>query len=232
MKGKTTITITIGIVCLVLTTVMFMQFKTISRIDITALENMQEAELRDEITSWKTRYEDLEKKLEDTKQKIVEYNENITNNQKTAELLTNELNQLTGIIGERAVSGSGIIVQVADSESNLGYVKVYAEDLISLLNELKMSGAEAISINDERIVYNSYIADLGNGFISINGKRMVSPYIIKAIGNPTYLESGLSKKQYGYIDSKNAMGLNVTLQRQDNIVINKYEGDLNFKNVK
>ena len=51
---------------------------------------------------------------------------------------------------------------------------------------------------------------------------MVSPYVVKAIGNPTYLESGLSKKQYGYIDTKLLEGKNVILKREDNIMINKY----------
>lgn len=227
MKGKTTMTITLGLVCLILTAVIFMQFKTISRIDVTALENMQETELRSEITSWKTKCEDIEGKLEKTNEKIAEYNENITNNQKTSELLSNELNQLTGILGERDVSGNGIIVTISDTENK----KVGAEDLISLLNELKMAGAEAISINDERIVYESYVVDLGNGFVSVNGVRIVTPYVVKVIGNPTYLESGLSKKQYGYIDTKKSEGLDITLQRQDGIYINKYSRDLNFEKV-
>ena len=53
--------------------------------------------------------------------------------------------------------------------------------------------------------------------------------MVKAIGDPTYLESGLSKKQYGYIDSKLEEGKDVTLTRQDNIVIEKYNGDLNME---
>ena len=86
MKGKTTMTIIIGLICVILTAVMFEQFKTIRKIDVTALENMQEAELRSEITSWKTKNEEVLKKKEDTDLKIEEYRENITNNQKTSEL--------------------------------------------------------------------------------------------------------------------------------------------------
>lgn len=226
MKGKTTLTLIIGLVCLILTAVMFTQFKTISKIDVTALENMQEAELRSEINSWKTKYEELLKKKEDTDLKIEEYRENITNNQKTSELLENDLNQLTGLIGSRDVSGSGIVVTLEDNE----YRKVNPTDLLELINELKLSGAEAISINDERIVYNSYIVCPNGTFIHVNGVRLMSyPYVVKAIGDPTYLESGLSKKQYGYIDSKKAEGISVKLERKDNITINKYNGDLEFK---
>lgn len=192
MKGKTTMTLIIGLICLILTAVMFMQFKTISKIDVTALENMKEAELKSEIASWKTKYEEVLKKKEDTNLKIEEYRENITNNQKTSELLTNDLNQLTGLIGLRDVTGSGVVITLEDNE----YVKINPTNLLELINELKLSGAEAISINDERIVYNSYVVSPNSTFVQVNGVRLVSPYVVKAIGDPTYLESGLSKKQY------------------------------------
>ncbi len=225
MKGKTTMTIIVGLICLILTAVMFMQFKTISRIDVTALENMQEAELKSEIASWKTKYEEVLKKKEDTNLKIEEYRENITNNQRASELLTNDLNQLTGLIGLREVTGSGVIITLEDNE----YVRITPTDILELINELKLSGAEAISINDERIVYNSYVVSPNGTFIQVDGVKLVSPYVVKAIGNPTYLESGLSKKQYGYIDSKKAEGISVKLERKDNITINKYSRDLEFK---
>lgn len=228
MKGKTTMTIIIGLICIVLVAVMFMQFKTISRIDVTALENMQEAELRNEITNWKTKYEEIANKLEETNLKIAEYNENINNNRKTSELLESELNQLKGLVGLRDVTGNGVVVTLSDNE----ITKIYADDLLELINELKLAGAEAISINDERIVYDSYIADIASGFISVNGVRMVSPYVVKAIGDPTYLESGLSKKQYGYIDSKKTYNVTVTLERQNNMTIKAYTKDLNFEQVK
>lgn len=52
-KGKITITITIGLVMLILTAVMFIQFKTVKQTDFTSLENMREDELRTGITNFK-----------------------------------------------------------------------------------------------------------------------------------------------------------------------------------
>lgn len=225
MKGRTTMTIVIGLICVILTAVIFLQFKTISKIDVTALENMQEVELRSEITNWKTKYEEIEEELEDTNLKISEYEEKIASNRTASELLTNEVSRLRGIAGLRDVTGSGVVVTLSDSE----FVSITAEDLIKLINELKLAGAEAISINDERVVHNSYIVNIGDKFIRMNGKQgLVSPYVVKAIGNPTYLESGLSKKNYGYIDVQKTEGKTVTLTRQDNITIKKYEGNLSF----
>ena len=56
-KGKVTLTITIGIACLALSIVMFMQFRLVNETDITSIENMREEELRTELANWKERYE-------------------------------------------------------------------------------------------------------------------------------------------------------------------------------
>lgn len=226
-KGEITITITIGLMFLILTTVIFIQFKTINQTDITSLENMREDELRTEISNFKQKTEEINKKIEETEEKIAEYNEAITTDKEASELLTNELEQQNNMIGKNDVKGSGIIVTLTDSNEQ----KITSEDLRTLLNELKTAGAEAMSINDQRIVYDSYIVDIGGTYISINGERIVSPYEVKAIGNPTYLESGLSKKQYGYIDTKLEEGKDVVLKRQDEILIKAYTGDLNMEYV-
>ena len=91
MKGKGTIIVTIGIAAALLTCVMLMQFRTIDSTDIEALENMRETELRTELVSLKTKYEEACKKLEETQTKITEYEEKIANNQETSELLEKEL---------------------------------------------------------------------------------------------------------------------------------------------
>ena len=72
-KGKITITITLGLVCFVLLFVMFMQFKTVEQTDITAIETMRESELRAELSNWKTKYEETNKKLQETIQNKNEY---------------------------------------------------------------------------------------------------------------------------------------------------------------
>ena len=72
-KGKITITITIGLVMLILTAVMFIQFKTVKQTDFTSLENMREDELRTGITNFKQKTEETNKRLEEVNAKIAEY---------------------------------------------------------------------------------------------------------------------------------------------------------------
>lgn len=224
-KGKITITITIGMMCLILTMVIFIQFKTINQTDITSLENMREDELRTEISNFKKKIEEIRKQIQDTNTKIAEYEETISGNKEASEVLMKELEEQNNLLGKTDVKGNGIVITLTDKNGE----KITAEDLRLLLNELKLAGAEAISINDQRIVYDSYIVDIGDTFIRVNGVRIVSPYEVKAIGNQTYLESELSTKQYGFIDSKKTEGKEVSLSRKDNILIKKYSGNLNME---
>lgn len=91
MKGKGTIIVTMSFTAALLVCVMMMQFRTIDSTDIEALENMRETELRTELASLKTKYEEANEKLEDTQNKIAEYKEKIANNQEASELLEKEL---------------------------------------------------------------------------------------------------------------------------------------------
>lgn len=230
-KDKLAISIIIGLMTFALTIVILVQFKTISYTDVTALETMQDTELRKEITSIKTKYEETLMKLEETNGMIKEYEETINTGKEASNLLQEELVKSQNILGKNTVYGEGIIVTLTDVEVGK-YGKVYAEDLIELVNQLKASGAEAISINNQRIILNSYISDITSGYISVNGKRLVSPYEVKAIGDTTYLESGLSQKQYGYLDIKKNEGKNVTLQKSGEVIISAYNGTLNFNYAK
>lgn len=227
-KEQLTIIITVGLMFLILTAVIFMQFKTIKETDITSIENMREDELKIEISNFKQKAEEIKKQIEETNVKISEYQETIMTDKEASMLLEEELNQQNNLLGKNNVKGSGVIVTLTDTRAQ----KITSDDIRELLNQLKLAGAEAISINGQRIVYDSYVVDLANTFISINGVKQVSPYEIKAIGNPTYLESGLAKKQYGYIDTKLEEGKDVVLIRQDNIIINSYQGDLSMKYAK
>jgi len=230
-KEQLIISIIIGLMFLVLTLIIFMQFKTISYTDINALETMQESELRAELTAIKTKYTETMEQLKETTAMIKEYEETINTDKEAAVLLESELEKSRNLLGKNAVQGEGIIVTLTDVEVGK-YGKITAADLIELVNELKAAGAEAISINGHRIVSTSYIIDL-EPFIGINvSKREVSPYVVKAIGDITYLESGLSQKQYGYIDTKVNGGKNVTLEKSDNIYIEAYSEALDFKYAK
>lgn len=237
LKGKGTITIVLGLVCFILVAVMFMQFKTVSQTDITSIEMMRETELREELASWKTKYEDVAKKLEDTNSKIEEYKQTNKDNEKATNVLESELTQARKNLGLTNVIGDGVIVTLTDNEdtSENEYGEIYDKrisvyDLLQLINELKLAGAEAIEINGIRIVNKSDIALITDSFLKIDGHRLNSPYVIKAIGNPTTLESALIQKNSGYIDKIiKPYDKIATVEKAKQIEIAKYDEEWKLK---
>ena len=225
-KGKNIMTITIGLICFILTCVIFIQFKTVEQTNITEIENMREAQLREKIATWREKYEETNIKYEETINKLNEYKEKRESNQEASELLDKELLQAKTIAGLTNVKGAGIIVTLADKENEEEGRVVEANDLNTLISELKLAGAEAISINDERITNMVDIFQVDPYTIVIDGKKkwITSPYVVKAIGDPKYLESALLTKNIGFVDQHPE--IKVEISRQNNIKILKYSNDI------
>lgn len=226
-KGKITMTITIGIACFCLVLVMFMQFKIVNQTDITSIENMREAELRTELANWKSKYEETNQAYEETTAKIEEYQQTNQSNEETEKLVNSELEQVNLILGKTDVEGQGIEVVLRET-GNEEIEKITADNLIIIVNALKIAGAEAISINDERIVNMSDIVDINASFIKVNGQRILDPYVIKAIGNPSYLESALIGNG-GPIDNMKKLGQNVSINKPNKVKILKYNDEIKTK---
>ena len=170
-KGKIVMTITIGLVCFILALVMSMQFKLVKETDITSIETMREKELRDELANWKEKYNEINQKYEEVSTKVKEYQEKKQSYGETSKLLQEELDQLNKALGKTEVQGEGIEITLTDTEEN----KLSADNLLTIVNDLKLAGAEAISINNERVVNMTDIVDIGNTFIKVNGQRISSP---------------------------------------------------------
>lgn len=221
-QNKIILSVIIGVVCIIFVCVMFMQLKIVEETDITGIETAREEELQDMLSSFKTRYEEVETKFLETQEKIQEYQQKLDSNEQASELLEKELKQTNLLVGKTSVVGEGVIVTLSDNENK----SIEATDLRYLINELKLAGAEAISINEQRILNMTEIVDV-NPYILVNDERIVSPYVVKAIGNQTYLSSALSLKNSGFIDSYNKNGKTVEMKQEKNINIQAYSSKKN-----
>ena len=231
-KEKIVMAITIGISAFVLVAVIFMQFKVVEQTDLTSIETMTESELRSELLAWREKYSQLQEKQDEVSTKIEEYKEEYKSDEETERLLENELQALKVLLGETEVQGTGIVVTI--SEENIENDKINYEDLLYIVNELKGAGAEAISINGHRIISRSDIVyinvDGADSYVKINGKRILAPYTIKAIGNQTYLESALLGVG-GYVDELRKWGFDIQIKRSEKVKIEAYSNELSFKYV-
>lgn len=225
-KEKIKISIVLGIVSIFLVSLMGVQIKTIKKTDITALETMQEDELRTEILNLKEKNDELQAKISDNEEKIKEYNETLNNSQKAEELLNSELKEYEEKIGLTDVSGSGVVITLTDtSDQSYSY-----SNLVDYINELRYAGATAISINDYRVISTTEIVEISKKYILLNtDQRVSSPYVIKAIGDKDKILEVFNLKDEGYIDLYRDAGYTVSIEGRDDITIKKYDKEIKFE---
>ena len=167
-KGKITVAITITITCFALTTVMFMQFKIVKETDITSIETMREEELRTELANWKQLYNEADEQYQEKSEKLKEYREKQKSTEESTKLIEKELSQIDMYLGKTEVQGEGIIINIKDINNDEEIPPISAEDLLVIVDYLKLAGAEAISINEQRIVNMSDIVYVNNSIIYVN----------------------------------------------------------------
>ena len=222
-KGKITVCITIAIACFALATVMCMQFKVVKETDITSIETMREEELRTELANWKAKYEEAENQYQEKSQKLEDYNKAEATEEETEGLVKNELEQVNLILGKTDVEGQGITIKIQDvdkqntnQEENVDPLS--SEDLLVIVDYLKLAGAEAISVNDQRVVPTTSI-ECGGNIITINGQKIGSPFTIKAIGLPENLAN--LNRAGGYLSYMKNASIGVDLKKSNNILVKK-----------
>lgn len=227
--------VSIGISCFALMLVIFMQYKVVKQTDLTSIENMRESELQSELADWRKKYEEITERYDEVKEKIAEYQQEKESDEATAELLQKELEQLTLALGTTDISGEGIIITVTDNNGQRSaddeeIEKISESDILQIIKELFKAGAEAISINDNRIVAMTDVFALGSSsYLQVDSQRISSPYVIKAIGNKAYLESAVYNKDGILNDLKNS-GHSVELQNSNKtVLINKFTGSIDSK---
>lgn len=187
------------------------------------------SDLKDELLKRQGEYELLYKELESKQEKLEEVrlsastkNEGDTKNE--TEIKNNQM-----LLGMTEVSGKGFVIELdenreisSDEVLNINGYLVHEEDLLYIVNELFNSGADAVSINDQRIANITDILCDGN-IIRINGKMVGVPITIKAIGYPERMEYALTRPG-GYLQAMADDGVKVAYWKSENITIPKFEG--------
>lgn len=227
MKKKG-IGLTLGLMCFVLSFAVLIQIKTVEESDSEALKTYNEDQLRTQVLQWKDKYDETYKKLQDNEVILEEYRNAATREDEATEIINSELRQANAILGLSNVEGKGIILHLDDTSKDFVGEPISDIELLRVVNELRAAGAEAISINGQRILTNSEIRIINSREMVINGESIVSPYTVKAIGNPENLESALKIKR-GILEELRTFGIAAGIEVSDEITINKYNGVIQFK---
>ncbi|WP_238782196.1 DUF881 domain-containing protein [Prescottella equi] len=155
---------------------------------------------------------------------------------RVAEVLT-ESRALADAAGLTELSGRGVVVTLTDAprDADGKYpagaspddLVVHQQDVQSVLNALWAGGAEAVAMQDQRIVNTSAPRCIGNTLL-LHGRTYSPPYVVTAIGDPARLAATLANepgikmfKQYAV-----RYGLGYTQQQSDALTVPAYTGQL------
>ena len=140
------------------------------------------------------------------------------------------------LAGTTEVEGVGIEIVLDDStiskkaNDNPTLSTIHDEDLLRVLTELRAAGAEAISLNDQRIVAMSEVRCAGPT-VSVNNVRSAPPYVIKAIGAPKTLISAL-RLRGGVVETFEFWGIQVKIKAAEKVRIPALKAPRNFEYAK
>lgn len=179
--------------------------------------------------------EGLERQLTQVQEELAIYRRQASEGSLEGEALRAELEKLEITAGLVEVTGPGVSVILSDSAAvnttgdEANYL-IHDSDLLSVVNELRSAGAEAISLNGERLLATSEIRCTG-AVVTVNGRRYAAPYVIFAIGDPGTLYSALTMRN-GVVDILSQWRIQVQVSTSEQLTIPKYQGTVEYRYAK
>ncbi len=179
----------------------------------TLAQSMGDAErVKEEIRKKENRYKELEARVGEMKTRM-----------KSGQMLAGMLD----------VQGKGVVLTLEDNndknvvDMSIQMLTIHDSDILNVLEELANAGAEALSVNDERIITTTCIKS-GGPVILINGNKLTSPFVIKAIGEPGTLLAVLEKDD-NIIGAMKKDRLGVKAEKAEGLLIPGYKGSTDFR---
>jgi len=213
--------ITLTVVCLLLGIVLVMQFRTQGIIvkSILVDSSTEQATILNGLVESNA---SLRKEIDTLQQQLAQYRGG--SDEGNLQTLVNDLNRIKMVNGLIEVSGPGIELELGGP--------LAPEELQDVINELRNAGAEAIVLNGQRVVVNSVVTLDRSGAV-LGGAALIPPYRFIAIGDPDTLATAVGRKG-GLIPAMlaNHPGLQMDLQKRDNLVAPTYDRKMEFRYAK
>lgn len=123
--------------------------------------------------------------------------------------------------GSVAVTGPGLRVTVedgpADDPEDDPDSRVQDGDLQTLVNGLWAAGAEAVSVDGQRLTATTAIRSAGSAIL-VDLVPLVGPYVVEAVGDPQTLQTELARSSAGQylatLSSSYGIGVEISSQQQ------------------
>ncbi|QTD42401.1 DUF881 domain-containing protein [Sporosarcina sp. Te-1] len=181
---------------------------------------LQEERYREELIEQQERNKELADEIASKQEVIRKAEQSFSEKEKNHEGLVEEAKDLRLLLGAVPAGGTGVKVTLKDAdynpvEQNPNDYIVHESHILRVINELRISGAQGLAINGQRITSNSYIKCTGP-VITIDGRTFPAPFVIEAVGDADVLSSALNLKG-GVLDGLARENIVVTLEQLKDI---------------
>jgi uncharacterized protein YlxW (UPF0749 family) len=215
MRRLTSGQMAVAVVCVVLGVMLALQFRVQQDISQT-LPFQRSEELTQMVTDLQTERDKLRAEVASLRN--------------SAPGTSDDLSRARIQAGLSDMTGQGVVMTMDDSKKpsqpneDPNLFLIHDDDVLKVINELRAAGAEAISINGQRVVAMTEIRCAGPT-ISINHTLTAPPLEIRAIGDPTTLENSL-RMRGGVIENLSLWGIEISLRRDPAVAVPAYNGSL------
>ena len=192
--------------------------------------------LAGQVTVLETEQRDLRAQIADAEAKVLEFQTASTTSSSALADVNHRLEAARLATGLAALKGPGVVIEIADSkrvvpdgENPANYI-VLVDDLRDIVTALWSSGAEAISINDERLVATSSIYAVGASIL-VNTAFLSPPFRIEAIGSDGLLDRFAANPAFtGRVGQRiDAFGLEFATQATNSLELPAFVGNTRFR---
>ena len=196
---------------------------------IQSYSQLNATEYQNAVEERATLYKEIGNLKEDNSEKndkIENYENNYTKNDKILEDMKAQISDYQMFIGLNKTEGSGILLKINDGNTNaleentseINNKLLHDNDMALILNELRVAGAEAISVNNHRVIpWSGVICNWA--FIGFDdGGMEYAPFNIYAIGDPEKLKAALLEDG-SHVKELMFRKLYVDIQKVDKIIM-------------
>jgi uncharacterized protein YlxW (UPF0749 family) len=149
-----------------------------------------------------------------------------------------EVAQLETPAGLTALEGPGLTVTLKDAPEEVrdsvgdevGSAIVHQQDIQAVVNAMWAGGAEAMTLQGQRVVSTTGIKCVGNTVL-LHGVTYSPPYVISAIGDPAAMHHSIADSPYidAYLDAVDRYELGWDVQEEASVEAPAYVGTENLR---
>ena len=223
----------IGFLCFLTAASICVQYRSVKEFNKSGkvvTQSMTENKLRDNVMKANESTKKLTDEIQLAQKELEDLRKNSSTNNEEAKRLETELSELNKSLGYTDVKGQGIVITLKDAAStefNTVNNIIHDLDLVEVVNELFNAGAEAVSINDQRIISVSSINCTGN-VVKINNQKISVPFVITAVGNSNELKQTMTRPN-GCLDFLQRFSIGVKVEEKNDVTVPKYTGTRQYK---